>query len=116
MRGLPLLLAGLVLGACADSKVATLVQRPDAFDGVRFRSSLSVAKEDRQAFVVQVPKASRSLDGAREAGRHRGVEYCIGLYGNSKITWVNNGPDAEAAKLQIADDTLIFEGRCKGWQ
>jgi hypothetical protein len=116
MRSLPLLLAGLMLAACADNKVTNLVQRPDAFDGVRFRSSLTVDKEDRQRLVVQVPKASRSLDGAREAGRHRGVEYCIGLYGNSKITWVNAGPDADAADLRFEQDSLVFEGRCKGWQ
>ncbi|WP_299350061.1 hypothetical protein [uncultured Shimia sp.] len=84
-----------------------------AFDGIEFKASAKKAEgEDRTHFVSVVRKATQSLDGAKEAGRHAGTRYCIEQYGTSKIDWVN-GPDQENSALTLDDETLIMEGYCK---
>ena len=72
--------------------------------------------EEHEEFAVSVFRASQSVAGAREAGRHAAVTYCIKQYGRSEIDWAaGQGPDDEALPRRIVDDTLGLRGRCKGW-
>ncbi|MDQ7072104.1 MAG: hypothetical protein Q9M48_15475 [Rhodobacterales bacterium] len=106
-----LLSAALVLSACANAKVNS--GRNVEFDGVKFRAKISKG-EEREDFAVLVRGPSKSLVGAREAGRYEGTKYCIKNFGTSEILWANGPDDADEA-LVIVDDTLAFQGRCKGW-
>ncbi|KIN64694.1 hypothetical protein Z946_3586 [Sulfitobacter noctilucicola] len=99
------LLAIGVLGGCANSKNRL------AFDGQYFRTKVAKVDGQRDIFTVRIRDVSRSLDGAREAGRHAGVSYCVKNYGDSDITW-SVGPDTPPEQLQISDDTLVFQGIC----
>ena len=94
-----------VLAGCTDSKNRL------AFDGQYFRTKVSKVDKQRDVFTVRIRDVARSLDGAREAGRHAGVSYCVENYGSSKITWAV-GPDTPPEELQIVDNTLVFQGVC----
>lgn len=96
--------AGL-LGACVDRS-----DQP-SFDGQYFRYKAAKVDDDRAVFTVRVRDVSRSLDGAREAGRYAGTDYCIDLYGTSRIIW-GVGPDTPPEQLRIVDDALVFDGVC----
>lgn len=83
------------------------------FDGQRFRINASKESRDsRQNFEVSVAPASRSLDGARGAALHGGVEYCIENYGTSNIKWVV-APDVEDITPYINGDKLRLTGQCR---
>ena len=101
-----LLAATLVLTACNRRKKDDV-----SFEGFYFKSRAEkVSKEERDHFVAEVLNANQSLDGAREAGRHAGVSYCIKEYGTSTIDWVI-GPDAES--IIPVDDRIKLEGYCR---
>lgn len=106
-----LLSATVALSACANAKVNS--GRNVEFDGMRFSSKLSKG-ETREEFSVLVREPSKSLAGAREAGRYEGTKYCIKNFGTSEVIW-SNGPDDDDEALVIVDDTLSLQGRCKGW-
>lgn len=101
------MVAGLTLAGCAGEN------RP-VFDGATFRAKLSDDRADARSFVVEVRDASKTLAGAREAGRFEAVRHCIETFGNSRIDWVQ-GPDAEDDALRLEDGNLILTGRCAGW-
>ena len=83
-----------------------------SFNGINFRSKAKmVDKKDRSHFTVNVDKATQSIEGAREAGRHAAVTYCIENYGSSSIDWVH-GPDVEPENLRMIEDDLYLEGVC----
>ncbi|PIE14484.1 MAG: hypothetical protein CSA70_01650 [Rhodobacterales bacterium] len=103
----------LVGGLSGCGKVRDRVQRNE-FDGHKFRSSVQVDDAVREKFTIRVPNATRSLRGAREAGRHEANRYCIENYGDSEMVWVN-GPDVEDSALVLNNDDLILRGECKGW-
>jgi hypothetical protein len=100
-----LVLGATVLAGCTDSKNRI------AFDGQFFRAKVAKVDKQRHVFTVRIRDVDRSIDGAREAGRHAGVSYCVENFGSSKITWTV-GPDTPPEALQIVDNTLIFEGVC----
>ena len=106
-----LLSATIALSACANAKVNS--GRNVEFDGARFGAKLSKG-DSREEFSVLVREPSKSLTGAREAGRYEGTKYCIQNFGTSEIIW-SNGPDDADESLVITDNTLVFQGRCKGW-
>ena len=111
---LGLLLAGaLALSGCATFNSGKGDKRV-YYDGVAFKPKVSSSKEDRENFEVRVKKATQTLTGAREAGRHKAIAYCIEQYGNSDIIWTD-GPDAEDGALILDGDTLVMRGRCLGW-
>ncbi|MDQ2091449.1 hypothetical protein [Marimonas arenosa] len=86
------------------------------FDGHQFRARAQQVGEEREDFAVTVARASQSAEGAREAGRHAAVTYCIEQFGRSEIDWATGqGPDDEGLASRIVDDKLTFTGRCKGW-
>ncbi|MGJ8625449.1 MAG: hypothetical protein ACSHXB_00705 [Sulfitobacter sp.] len=99
---LALVTAGLVSG-CVAQKDQIL------FDGKYFRAKVSKINKQRDVFQVTVHGVTRSIDGAREAGRHAGNSYCVKNYGSSDIDWAV-GPDTEG--LRVIDDKLIFQGTC----
>lgn len=94
-----------VLAACTDSRNRI------PFDGQFFRTKVAKVDKQRGVFTVTIRDVSRSLDGAREAGRHAGNAYCVELFGSSKIAW-SVGPDTPPEELTIIDDTLTFQGVC----
>ncbi|MEM6760531.1 MAG: hypothetical protein AAF601_13730 [Pseudomonadota bacterium] len=98
--------ASLILSACQERRADRI-----AFDGVFFRSNSSKVDKQRDQFVVSVGPASLSLDGARAAGRHEAVRYCIENFGASDIAW-SQGPDAEDGRLVLENDRLILRGTC----
>lgn len=97
-----------VLAGCSGDKDKIL------FDGYDFRSKTAPVdkKRSRADFTVTIKDATRSLDGAREAGRYQGTRYCIANYGNSDIDWAV-GPDTDPAQLRIVDGDLSFQGTCQ---
>jgi len=97
-----LVLGGLVAG-CTKKEDRIL------FDGKYFRTKVSKVDKQRDVFQVTVKDPQKSIDGAREAGRHAGVSYCVATYGSSDIKWAI-GPDDE--QLRIADNRLILQGTC----
>lgn len=94
---------GLILSACtsADDRLA--------FDGHYFSTDVDRVDGRRDHFVAEVRRASQSLEGAREAGRHAAISYCVGTYGSSDIDWIV-GPDMPG--LTVAGDRLRLEGIC----
>ena len=94
-----------LVAGCTDSKNRL------AFDGQFFRTKVSKVDGERHVFEVRIRDVARSLDGAREAGRHAGVAYCVENYGSSEIDW-KVGPDTPPEELQITDNTLFFQGVC----
>ncbi|WP_243403534.1 hypothetical protein [Shimia abyssi] len=101
-----LLVAATALSACARNRKDAV-----SFNGFFFQSRAEkVSKEERDHFTVTVKKVSQDFDGAKEAGRHAGVSYCIAQYGTSKIDWVF-GPDDEG--IIPSDDEINFEGYCR---
>lgn len=96
-------MAGLT--ACTDS------ENRIPFDGQFFRTNVSKVDGQRDVFTVRIRDVSRSLDGAREAGRHAGVSYCVDNYGSSKIDWAV-GPDTPPEELAIDGDAIVFQGVC----
>ena len=94
-----------LLAGCTDSKNQL------AFDGQYFRTKVAKVDKQRDVFTVRIRDVARSLDGAREAGRHAGTAYCVENYGSSKINW-SVGPDTPPEQLQIVDNTLVFQGVC----
>lgn len=86
------------------------------FDGHQFRARTVQVGDDREEFAVTVPRAAQSAVGAREAGRHAAVTYCIENFGRSDIDWAaGQGPDDGNIEARVADDQLNLRGRCKGW-
>lgn len=102
---IPLILSMAVIAGCTDSKNRI------AFDGQYFRAKVSKVDGQRDVFTVRIRDVQRSLDGARAAGRHEGISYCVKTYGSSRIDW-KVGPDTPPEELQIVDNTLVFEGVC----
>lgn len=98
----------LVLGACAEQSGKTY------FDGKYYPAKGKAVKGDRERFVVSVRKAGQGIDGAREAGRHAGVTYCIENFGLSDIIW-EKGPDAEDGTLVVEGGNLVLTGKCVVW-
>lgn len=103
----PLALIGVLLVSACQERRADRI----AFDGVFFRSNASNLDRLRDNFEVTVRPVSASLEGARDAGRHEAIRYCIKNFGSSDITWIA-GPDAEDGTLNISGDRLVLRGTC----
>jgi hypothetical protein len=102
---IPFVAAALLLTGCEnnDGRIA--------FDGEFFRTKVKRVDKQLDVFTVNIRDVSRSLEGARQAGHHAGVEYCVENFGSSDIEWTI-GPDTPAEQLQIVDNTLVFSGVC----
>ena len=81
------------------------------FDGQFYSAKLRKVERQLDQFVVTVKPVSKSLDGAREAGRYEAVVHCVNNFGSSDISWAA-GPDADESALNIKKDTLTLQGRC----
>ena len=84
---------------------------PTEFEGVRYRTRVTIDSEDRRAFATATTGRGVS-GGAAEAGRVRAVEYCLRRFGGSDIAWAV-GPDS-AVTNPVRDDrgALILRGTC----
>ncbi|WP_299023785.1 hypothetical protein [uncultured Sulfitobacter sp.] len=98
------LCAGL-LGACTSAEDRIF------FDGQFYNAKLRKVERQLDQFTVTVRPVSKSLTGAREAGRYEAVVHCVNLFGSSDIIWTA-GPDAPEGQLNIENDTLTLAGRC----
>ncbi|MCX7566249.1 hypothetical protein OS189_07830 [Sulfitobacter sp. F26169L] len=81
------------------------------FDGQYYNAKLRKIDRQLDQFTVTVKPVSKSLLGAREAGRYEAVVHCVNLFGSSDIIWTA-GPDAPQAQLSIDKDTLTLQGQC----
>jgi hypothetical protein len=80
-----------------------------AFDGVMFNTKLKVAS-DKKGFEITVPRAHRSLNGAKEAGRYEATIYCVNKFGTSDITWVSSPDDVSEIS---SSNSIYLKGRCR---
>lgn len=71
-------------------------------------------KSDRKEFVVTVRRASQGEAGARAAGEHGGMRYCLKNYGTSEIEWIV-GPDAPAGTFDVSKNSIAMRGKCILW-
>jgi hypothetical protein len=106
--GLVAVCAVIALAGCTNNKNRVL------FDGEYFRTKAKSASDDRRSFVVRVPRADRSPDGARAAGAYEGARYCMESFGTSEIDWVQ-GPGGDDGTPVIEGNTLTLTGRCVLW-
>lgn len=81
------------------------------FDGQFYNAKLRKVERQLDQFIVTVKPVSKSLAGAREAGRYEAVVHCVNSFGSSDIIW-SAGPDADESALSIDKDTLTLQGRC----
>lgn len=102
---IPIVAAALALTAC-ENKNDRL-----AFDGQYFRTKVKKVDKQLDVFTVNIRDVSRSLDGAREAGRYAGTVHCVDNFGTSEIEWTV-GPETPVEQLRVVDDTLVFSGIC----
>ena len=110
MRGISIfVVALLMLGACSEKSQRVF------FDGNFYPAKAKKVKGDRESFVVNVRRVDQGLKGAREAGRHAGIKYCVENFGYSEIDWVK-GPDDDATALDRSKGNLVLQGRCKVWE
>lgn len=103
--GIAAVLGLSVLAGCTDSN------KKLTFDGHFFRTKVAKVDKQRHVFTVTIRDVAQSLEGARQAGNHAGVAYCVEEYGSSKIDWAV-GPQTAPEALQITDNTLVFQGVC----
>ena len=80
-----------------------------AFDGIMFNTKLKVAS-DKKDFEITVPRAHRSLSGAKEAGRYEATIYCVNKFGTSDVTW-DLGPD-DVSEI-LSNNSINLKGRCR---
>ena len=80
-----------------------------SFDGHYFSSKITQNKTDNRYFALMVRRASRSLSGARDAGRYEATRFCIKNFGTSDIEWVL-GPDDE--NVGLTGKILKLSGKC----
>ena len=101
----------IILAVVSAVMVAGCTAQKDRilFDGKYFSAKVSKVNKQRDVFQVTVKDPAKSIDGAREAGRHAAVSYCVKNYGSSDIEW-SIGPDTE--QLTIVDNKLVFQGKC----
>ena len=80
-----------------------------AFDGFMFNSKLKVGL-NKQDFEITVPRANRSLSGAKEAGRYEATIYCVNKFGTSDIVW---DLDPEDVSEVSSSKSIFIKGRCR---
>ena len=80
-----------------------------AFDGFMFNSKLKVGL-NKQDFEITVPRANRSLSGAKEAGRYEATIYCVNKFGTSDIVW---DLDPEDVSEVSSGKSIFIKGRCR---
>ncbi|MDX1784675.1 hypothetical protein [Roseovarius sp. ZX-A-9] len=102
------LAAVLVLGACAKPGDREM------FDGKFYPAKAKKDGDRREDFVVSVRRVGQGIEGARKAGRHEAIRYCIKAFGDSSIEW-QPGSDPDAATVTTEGDALTMRGSCVEW-
>jgi hypothetical protein len=103
----PVLCSFFVLMGCSNP--LDLEENKVPFDGHYFSSKITQNKTDDRYFTLKVRRASRSLSGAREAGRYEATRFCIKNFGTSDIKWAL-GPDDE--NVGLTGRILKLRGKC----
>ena len=103
----PVLCSFFVLMGCSNP--LDLEENKVPFDGHYFSSKITQNKTDDRYFTLKVRRASRSLSGAREAGRYEATRFCIKNFGTSDIKWAL-GPDDE--NVGLTGRILNLSGKC----
>ena len=98
-------LSMLLLFGCS----ARINENRVAFDGFMFNSKLKVGL-NKQDFEIIVPRANRSLSGAKEAGRYEATIYCVNKFGTSDIVW---DLDPEDISEVSSNKSIFIKGRCR---
>lgn len=106
--GMLALISVVVLSACQPQAKRVY------FNGNYYPSKARADKQDRKNFEVSVRRADQGLDGAREAGRYEGTQYCLKNFGTSDIAW-SIGPESEDEVLVLSGGSLILRGACVTW-
>ncbi|MBY5989197.1 MULTISPECIES: hypothetical protein [Roseovarius] len=103
------LMAGAMLAGCARNSERV------TFNGVFYKQkSKAASKDNRQLFVVTVPRVDRGYDGALAAGAYEGKRYCVQNFGTSEIEWYRS-PLAPRGTVQPDGNKLTFTGKCVLW-
>ncbi len=102
------LAAVLALGAC------TKPGERELFDGKFYPAKAKKDGDRRENFSVSVRRVGQGIEGARKAGRHAGIRYCVETFGDSAITW-KPGSDPDAATVVTEGDSLTLRGSCVEW-
>ena len=97
----------LILLGCSNP--LTLEENKVSFEGYYVPYKLVRSKADDRSFDLTVRRASRSLSGAREAGRYEATRFCIKVFGTSDIKWFL-GPDDE--DISLTGRVLKLSGQC----
>ncbi len=105
---LGLAIAALALAACG--KPGERVR----FDGNYYPAKLSKSGERREEFSVTVSDVAQGINGARQAGRFAGTEYCVRTFGDSDITW-QPGYGPEDSRTLTDNGRLVLRGSCVKW-
>ena len=100
-----ILLSILLLFGCS----ARINENRVAFDGFMFNSKLKVGL-NKQDFEITVPRANRSLSGAKEAGRYEATIYCVNKFGTSDIVW---DLDPEDVSKVSSSKSIFIKGHCR---
>jgi len=100
----------MALGACVKTTDRIL------FNGVFYKAKSKAAdKNDRQNFVVTVPRVDRGFDGAVQAGAYEARRYCIENFGTSEIIWAQGPDGATQRSIPVEGNKITFTGRCHTW-
>jgi hypothetical protein len=103
----PVLCSFFVLMGCSNP--LDLEENKVPFEGHYFPSKITQNRTDDRYFTLKVRRASRSLSGAREAGRYEATRFCIKNFGTSDIKWAL-GPDDE--NVGLTGRILKLSGKC----
>ena len=102
-----ILCACLILLGCSNP--LSFEENRGPLGATHFPYKLVRNKADDRSFDLTVRRASRSLSGAREAGRYEATRFCIKVFGTSDIKWFL-GPDDE--DISLTGRVLKLSGQC----
>ncbi|MFN3209177.1 MAG: hypothetical protein ACE369_09285 [Roseovarius sp.] len=103
------LLAGAVMAGCTKTSERV------TFNGVYYKAKAkAVSRNDRERFIVTVPRVNRGYDGALAAGNYEGKRYCVANYGTSEIAW-SRPPSGARGTIPVKNNKMTFAGRCVLW-
>ncbi|MGK7755470.1 MULTISPECIES: hypothetical protein [unclassified Roseovarius] len=103
------LMAGAMVAGCARTTERV------TFNGVFYKQkSKAASRDNRERFVVTVPRVNRGYDGALAAGAYEGKRYCVQNFGTSEVEWYIS-PLAPRGTVQPNGNKLTFTGKCVLW-
>ena len=81
-------------------------------EGLRFRSRVSKADDNRRSFIVATRDAGRNVPAALEASRVRALDYCLTTVGGTDVEWTLS-PDRQVDSGTLNEDgSVTVSGFC----